>query len=160
MKRIILMASVAIVAGLVLASFAVAQQLIIYPAKGQSEAKMSKDKGECHEWAIKQTGVDPAALAAEPQGAAQASGPKGERVRGGARGAAGGAAIGAIAGNAGKGAEIGAAAGGMRGGMKQREARREEKTEAQQSQAQKQQQLGAYNKAYSACLEGRGYTVK
>lgn len=143
---------------LLFAASAMAGELIIYPAKGQSESKMSKDKSECHTWAVKETGIDPSVQTAEP--AATSSGPKGERVKGGARGAAGGAAIGAIAGDAGKGAAIGATAGGMRGGMKQRQERREEKAEQSEAQAKHQQNLATYNKAYSACLEGRGYTVK
>lgn len=36
-----------------------AQDLIIYPAKGQSQEQMEKDKYECYKWAKQQTGVDP-----------------------------------------------------------------------------------------------------
>ena len=38
---------------------------IVYPAKGQSEAQQNKDEGECRQWAVNKTGVDPAQLAAE-----------------------------------------------------------------------------------------------
>ncbi|MFA4874419.1 MAG: glycine zipper family protein [bacterium] len=145
---------------LIFAANAAAAELIIYPAKGQSESKMAKDKAECQQWAQKETGINPATPAPAPQAQSTSTEPKGERVRGGARGAAGGAAVGAIAGDAGKGAAIGAAAGGMRGGRQQREARREEKSSQQQAQAQQQQRMDTYNKAYSACLEGRGYSVK
>jgi len=31
----------------------------VYPSKGQSEEQQSKDKWECHQWATKQTGIDP-----------------------------------------------------------------------------------------------------
>jgi uncharacterized protein YcfJ len=136
---------------------AVAQQ-VIYPAKGQSAAQQKKDETECHAWAKKQTGYDPEqatqyAVAPPPQ-------PEGERVQGAARGAAGGAVIGAIAGSPGTGAAIGAVAGTMAGGVRQRRKQEEyDKATAQQQQAAKQQQQ-QYQRAYTACFEGRGYTVK
>lgn len=144
------------------AAAAFAQEPIIYPAKGQSELKMAKDKGECQQWAKKDTGIDPVAAAMEPVTAEPvSSGPKGERLKGGGRGAAGGAAVGAISGDAGKGAAIGAIAGGMRAGMKSRQEKKAEKAGAeQQAQAQHSQKLSTYNRAFCACMEGRGYTVK
>ena len=42
-----------------MASSLSAQDLIIYPAVGQSEEQMEKDKFECYTWAIKETGFDP-----------------------------------------------------------------------------------------------------
>jgi hypothetical protein len=135
-----------------------AQQLIIYPAKGQSEQQQKKDQGECQTWATKSTGIDPVALAQAP--APAPSGPAvggGERVAGAARGAVGGLAIGAIAGDAGQGAAIGAVAGTMAGG---RQARQNQSEKQKQAQAQKQQKMNTWNRAVGACLEGRGYTVK
>jgi hypothetical protein len=41
-----------------LASSALAQDLIIYPAKGQSQEQMEKEKFECYTWAKQQTGFD------------------------------------------------------------------------------------------------------
>ncbi|GAB63029.1 MAG: glycine zipper family protein [Candidatus Jettenia sp.] len=38
---------------------ALAHGLIIYPAKGQSQEQMEKDKYECYSWAKQQTGFDP-----------------------------------------------------------------------------------------------------
>ena len=40
-----------------------AQGLIIYPAKGQSQAQQNKDEGECQTWAKNNTGIDPLVLA-------------------------------------------------------------------------------------------------
>ena len=77
-----------------------------------------------------------------------------ETLRGGARGAAAGAAVGAIAGDAGKGAAIGAAAGGLRRGFGQRDQNRYD--EAAASDAANND----FNRALSACLTGRGYSVK
>ena len=46
--------------GLVLtASPAVADELFIYPTKGQSHEQMEKDKYDCYQWAKGQTGFDP-----------------------------------------------------------------------------------------------------
>lgn len=130
-----------------------AQNPIVYPAKGQSPQKQSKDDAACYSWARQSTGIDPAQLA----GAAPApSGPGGERLRGAARGALGGAAIGAIAGDTGKGAGVGAVAGTMAGGHRTRQ-----KEAVRNEQAQSQQQTSdTYNRAYSACMSGRGYTIR
>ena len=38
---------------------AVAQELVIYPAKGQSNEQTEKDKYACYSWAKGQTGFDP-----------------------------------------------------------------------------------------------------
>jgi len=75
-----------------MADNAMAQNLVIYPAKGQSQEQMDKDRSECYSWAKQQTGFDPmqAGSGSQPPAPAQPSG--GERVRGAARGAAGKAA--------------------------------------------------------------------
>jgi hypothetical protein len=159
------MVSVALFAALVSAP-ALAQQLIIYPANGQSAAQQQKDEGECYAWAKGQTGYDPAqatqyVAAPPPQ---QSTG--GERVKGAAVGAVGGAAIGAIAGNTGKGAAIGGVVGIMAGGAKQRQtqAANQQAAAQQQQQVAQQQQYTAqqqqnFQRAYGACFSGRGYTV-
>ncbi|HXX53239.1 MAG TPA: glycine zipper domain-containing protein [Thermodesulfovibrionales bacterium] len=128
-----------------------------YPSKGQSAQQQGKDEGECYAWAKQQTGIDPVAVANTPT---QQSGPAaggGERVRGSARGAAGGAAIGAIAGDTGKGAAAGAVVGTMAGG---RQARKNKEAQQQQAEQAKSGTLQQFNKAFGACMEGRGYLVK
>ncbi len=137
-----------------------AEELIVFPAKGQSAEKMEKDKSACYTWAKQQTGVDPLALAQKSTTQAPPAGPQGERVRGAAKGAAAGAVIGAIAGDAGKGAAIGAATGTMAGGAQQRGKAKAQQGAQQEQQAQMKQDLDKYNRAYAACLEGKGYTVK
>lgn len=146
------------------AGSALAQDLIIYPGKGQSKEQMEQDKYACYQWAREQTGFDPmetprATSAPPPQEA-----PQGGLVRGAARGAAVGAIGGAIAGDAGTGAAIGAATGSLIGGMRRRDqAKRQEQEQeqwAQQQTAQYQQKRNTYNRAYSACLEAKGYTVR
>lgn len=148
------------------AGFAFAQDLIIFPAKGQSEEQMEKDKFDCYQWAKKQTGFDPM----QPQETAQApppqsQGPQGERIKGAARGAVVGAVVGEIANDdAGKGAAAGAAGGAIAGGMRSRQKRRQQ-AQAQQQQAQQQaaavaEKRNTYNRAYTACMEAKGYSVK
>jgi hypothetical protein len=128
-----------------------------YPSKGQSAEQQNKDEGECFAWAKQQTGIDPMAVVSAPT---QESGPAvggGERVKGAARGAVGGAAIGAIAGDTGKGAGAGAVVGTMAGG---RQARQNKAAKQQQAEQAKAGTLQQFNKAFSACMEGRGYAVK
>ena len=153
--------SMILVAGLfvILVSTPVIAQQIIYPAKGQSAEQQQKDEAECYEWAKGQTGYDPVQATQYAAPPAQQS-VGGERLGGAARGAAGGAIIGAIAGNAGKGAAIGAVGGTVLGGARQRGRQAEnEQAIANQQQAIAQQQQN-YQRAYTACFEGRGYTVK
>jgi hypothetical protein len=147
--------------GLALASLppevAEAQKPIVYPAKGQPVEQQQKDQGECDVWAKQTTGVDPATVSSAP---AAESGPAvggGQRLRGAARGAAGGALVGAIADDAGTGAAVGAVVGTMAGGRRARQQRAEQQ---EQAEAQKQQTVNTYYRAFAACLEGRGYTLK
>jgi Glycine-zipper domain len=138
-------------------SHALGADLYIYPNKGQSAEQQSRDRYECHTWAVQQTGVDPTRAQAS---APAPPPPSGGVFRGAARGAAVGAVGGAIAGDAGTGAAIGAASGGVIGGMKQRQqVRGQQQAQANQA-AQQQDATAAYNRALSACLSGRGYTVK
>lgn len=134
-------------------------QLVIYPAKGQDEAQQTKDKGECHQWAVKETGVDPVQVVNSSAAPAQ-SGNDHKAVRGAARGALAGTAIGAIAGDAGKGAAIGATAGGVGGVARGRRQNQAEQNVAVQTQQQQQAALQKYEKAYGACLTGKGYSVQ
>ena len=79
-------------------------------------------------------------------------------------GAAKGAAIGAIAGDTKKGLKIGAASGALVGGMRRSDQKRREEQNRQQWEQQEvanySQNRNNYNRAYAACLEGRGYSVK
>jgi len=122
------------------------QQLYIYPEKGQSKEQQSEDQGECHQWAVEQSGVNPALQTGPDRG------PDGSVVRGAAGGAAVGAIAGAVAGDAGKGAAAGAAGGALLGGLRRRGRTRSQ----EQVQAQGQE---AYKRALVACLQGRGYSV-
>lgn len=145
---------------------ALAQDPIVYPAKGQSEKQTEKDKYECYSWAKKQTGFDPMATPTATRAAPPSSNASttGGAVKGGAVGALGGLAIGALAGNSKKGALIGGGSGALIGGVKSHNEQKRSK-QAQQQWANEQANNYArnrheYNRAYGACLEGRGYSVK
>ena len=124
-----------------------AQQLIIYPQRGQSPQQQQQDRFECHQWAVQQSGFDPT------MGAPMAGAPTTGAVGGAARGAALGAVGGAIAGNPGRGAAIGAGTGALFGTMR----RNSEIRHAQQGAGAQQ---ANFNRALSACLTGRGYSVQ
>jgi hypothetical protein len=147
------------------AGSALAQELIVFPAQGQSQEQMDKDKYDCYSWAKQETGFDPMQPQAAQAPPPQPQGPSGERIKGAARGAAVGAVVGEIADDdAGKGAAAGAAAGTMVGGMKTRQGRRQQAQEQQQVAKQQEAAYGearkTYNRAFGACMEGKGYTVK
>ncbi len=152
----------ALAAALLIAAPGAQAQQFIYPSQGQSQEQQTRDHGECHVWAVNQSGYDPAN---PPMGSAPRSNEpaQGGVLRGGARGAAGGAIVGAIAGNAGKGAAIGAAGGAFVGGMRRQDQRSRQQAERDQyyadQRAAQQQGLSTYNRAFSACMQGRGYTV-
>ena len=135
----------------------VGAQPMIYPQKGQSPQQQQQDQGECHVWAMQQSGYNPSAPGAPPPPPPPQGG---GAVGGAARGAAVGAVGGAIGGNAGKGAAIGAATGAVFGTM-----RRNRENQQYQAQVSSQQQQTAglqanYNRALAACMSGRGYTVQ
>lgn len=144
--------------------FCIAQDLVIYPAQGQSQEQNEKDKYECYIWAKQQSGFDPMQQPSATEPPPQQQAQKGGVVRGGARGALIGAAAGGIAGDAGKGAGIGAVTGALVGGMRKRDQQRQQAQEQQQWEQQQAEtytkKRDEYNRAYSACLEGRGYSVK
>jgi outer membrane lipoprotein SlyB len=146
-----------------------AQEIMVYPAQGQSNDQMEKDKFECYSWAKGQTGFDPmqmpTASSAPPSRDKKSVG--GSALTGGILGGAGGAIIGGIAGGssgARKGAAIGGLSGGAFGGMRSsrqnRQADQQRQQWEQQQANQYMQQRNAYNRAHAACLEGRGYSVK
>jgi len=141
-----------------------AQELMIYPAKGQDSQQQEKDKFECYGFARGQSGFDPMAPPTTTTAAPQKEAPQGGVGRGAVGGAVGGALVGAVTGNTKKGAAIGAVGGGLFGGarrsqQKQRETHNQQQWEQREVQNYSQNRNN-YNRAYAACLEGRGYTVR
>ncbi|MDW5288937.1 glycine zipper domain-containing protein [Formosa sp. PL04] len=134
--------------------------LYVFPSNNQSQETQNTDETACYSWAKQQTGYDPMNPTLYVPAQASTS-PDGTALVGSAVGAGAGAAIGAIAGNAGEGAAIGAVLGALRG--------RRAKVEGDQAQQQQNNQAAAqatanaksdYSKAFSACMDGKGYTVK
>lgn len=134
--------------------------LYIFPSNNQTQEQLDADEMECYKWAKEQTNFDPLNPTKVEAATADTS-LNGSAVVGAAKGAAAGAAIGAIGGDAGQGAAIGAVVGGLAG----RRARRAgDQAEQQQNNAAaaatNQEMVDGYKKAFSACMEGKGYTVK
>ena len=158
-KSTLIVAVIAVV--LVCAAGVGMAEMYVYPSRGQSQKQQEKDRWECHEWAVQQTGVNPEQIANEAT-APETYGDEavGRWAAGGAaRGAALGAVGGAIGGDAGKGAAMGAAMGGMMGIMRARR-RAEMQYEYNESLASRRRsELTQYDRAYKTCLMGRGYTV-
>jgi hypothetical protein len=144
------------------------QRIFVYPANGQSPEQTDRDRYECHQWAVQQTGVDPSRPDATPyeRVVVQPAVPPGA---GTATGAIGGAILGSIlAGprNAGAGFVLGAATGAIIGTAAEQNANAQAQNQANMTQAQINAQIAqgharadAYRRALGACLTGRGYTI-
>ena len=149
------------------ASPASALGLFAFPGKGQTKEQQLADEQECYTWAKDQTGIDPAAVKANPDSAAKAAAAKmdsaatGAAVVGAAKGAAAGALIGGVTGNAGDGAAAGAVGGAIAGRRAKKAATAQAaQAGAAQANAQAQALIDKFKKAMTACLEGKGYSVK
>ena len=144
-------------------------QLYFYPKEGQTNEQQSRDHYECYNWAVKQTGFDPG----------QSEIPTNQRVRvvpmpppghdtatlaiagavlgaliGGPRHAVGGALI---------GASSGAIAGAASDSARLESARQQEEAYAARDEARDAQleaKAHGFRRAMSACMEGRGYSVR
>lgn len=134
-------------------------EMVIYPTKNQTREQQDKDNFECYGWAKQQSGFDPMAPPTASAPPPQQQAPKG----GAGRGALRGAAVGGIV-DGSDGAKTGAAAGAVVGGVRRRDQRRQQQVEQQQYEqqqaAQYQGNRDSYNRAYAACMDGRGYSVR
>jgi hypothetical protein len=146
------------------ASTAQAQELFAYPTKGQSQQQQEQDEFACYNWAKQQSGFDPMAVptatAPPPKDKSTGPGALGGAAIGAGAGAIGGAIVG---GKAGTGALLGGGLGGILGGLTsqgQHEKNKKKRDDWERQQtAQYAQQRGNYNRAYAACMSGRGYSV-
>ena len=136
--------------GLILAGAAAAAvdlaAVRVLPQQGQSAERARRDRYECHQWAIEQSGRSPAAPNAAPVTAPT----RGERA---VAGAAAGAAIGGLIRsvqdkNPAHGMLAGAAIGAAVGAATAR------------AEPPDDQAADPYLRALGACLEGRGYRVE
>jgi hypothetical protein len=169
MKRIVCIILIMLFCLLIFSGASVAQDMVVYPAQGQSNEQMEKDKFECYGWAKNQSGFDPMQMptATAPPPSQEKKSVGGSTVAGGVVGGAGGAVIGGIAGGkkgAKRGALIGGLTGGALGGMrsssqnKQSDAKRRRWEQEQANQYMQKRNL--YNRNFAACMEGKGYSVK
>ncbi|HVY63818.1 MAG TPA: hypothetical protein VHH11_03270 [Gammaproteobacteria bacterium] len=162
-------------AGALTALPSMAQDLYVYPAKGQTEQQLSNDRYECHRWAVNETGFDPTDIGeAGPPRAVSVPVPENKAAGATGKGAIIGALAGAVLGhgddklkNTVIGATVGAAAGGAveaTGEMKAQDQARDEAQQRaqdmQRTKAEKAMRRANYRRALTACLEGRGYTVR
>jgi hypothetical protein len=129
--------------------------LQVTPQRGQSADQARRDRYECHNWAVEQSGEVPTVTPATNQNEVDAA-KRADRVARIATGAAIGAGIGGLFGgghNPGedmlKGAAVGSVVGVATGAAHDKK---------QQKQAGPEPGTD-YLRALSACLEGRGYTV-
>lgn len=141
-------------------------KLYFYPTQGQTPERQERDRYECHNWAVGRTGFDPSRHSLPPaqRQVVVPARPTGET-------AVGAAIVGALIGaavsdsrNAASGAIVGAAAGGLLGAAAESAEADEQNRRAVLSQmnvsASDQRSLADFQRAMSACLEARGYTVK
>lgn len=115
------------------------KRLELYPAQGQTPEQLDRDRFECQLWAQKQTGYDP--------GASLRNGALLGLVMVGGVGSAMGAAIGATQAAAGTGAAAGAVSGLVVGAPVG-------------GYLQYRRDRDATERAFRACVEGRGYALR
>jgi len=153
---------------LVIPSTVMAQELMIYPAEGQSQEQMERDKFECYSWAKSQSGFDPvnppqaAAPTPPPAQPKSSSGPVKGAIKGGVAGTVVGAATGGSQKDMRRSARIGMGAGAVAGTVRKGSQASAQRKQAEQAAQTPQEVPGrdAYNRANAACLEAKGYTVK
>ena len=165
MKQLIILAVIIFISSFLTHPVA-AQDPIIYPAQGQSQEQMEKDEFQCIRWARDQTGFDPMRTPTATSPPPQREAPRGGAGRGAVAGAAGGAIIGGIAGGrsgAGRGALIGGGGGALIGGMRRENQRQQEDRARNQWEREQANNYARardeFNRAFGACMTGRGYIV-
>jgi hypothetical protein len=136
-------------------------RMYVYPAQGQNEDQLQRDRYECHTWAVQQSGFDPSkpgqgystVVVAPPPGTGTATG------------ALGGAILGSIlAGprDSGFGLLFGAATGAIVGSAvdaNNQQQVAQAQRQAYEESAAERARVQAYRRAVTTCLQGRGYTV-
>lgn len=146
---------------------AYASDVYVFPRQNQTMEQQSMDAGTCRQWAMRQTGVDPTYVQGQMAMMQNQYGYQRQEMpvaRHALRGVAAGAIMGEIHKEmdpgAGRGAAMGLTAGAMHGMRQKRDMMMQE--EAQRTQQQMQQLQGRHNsyvRAYSACMDAKGYSV-
>lgn len=133
-----------------------AHGLFIFPNDGQDQDQQDMDEFQCIRIARDRTGFDPMAT---PTATTRRPETEGGAVQGAARGALLGTATGAIMGDTGRGLRAGAAAGGLMGGMRRQDSNSRQQRWAQEEAANYQRNRNNWTRAFTACMESRGYTI-
>jgi uncharacterized protein YcfJ len=157
-KALVVLAALGLAAGSAASAAEDLGALEVVGQRGQSVEQARRDRYECHNWAVEQTGETPAAVPPggdERDAEAQRS-VRRERVDRAIAGAAIGAGVGGLLGggrrrDAGERVLAGAAAGAAIGAATAKGAERD---------AEAAEQPSDYLRALTACLEGRGYGVR
>lgn len=144
-------------------------QIYFYPNKNQSTEKQSRDHYECYNWAVDQTGFDPSESSIAPEQRVRVvpmPPPGHDTISMSIAGAVLGALIGGYH-HSGQGALIGAAGGAMAGlisdASRAETARQMEEAYHNRHQGRdfhREKKALQFRRAMSACMEGRGYTVR
>jgi hypothetical protein len=141
-------------------------KVYFYPEQGQDEARQDRDRYECYNWSVRQTGFDPSRRLA-PRELRETVVPARSPLETVGAAAAIGAVVGAVAGepeHAAKGAVVGAMAGAVLGSVAANaDAARAQPVVNRRNErvnGRYEREAAEYRRAMSACLEGRGYSVK
>ncbi len=143
----------------------VEKTLYFYPTRDQSEAQQDRDRYECYRWAVRETNVDPG-MRPVRQAAAPHTAPVVRDTGASVGGAVAGAVVGGMVSsprNMGTGMVLGAIFGGLLGATA--EESRAQAVERQQAARRdaweaRQAPLENFQRAMSACMSGRGYSVR
>lgn len=156
-----------------------AGQLYIYPSNGQSEQQLADDRYACHAEAVAHSGFDPTREALAPPPPLEdvvvevpPNEARGATAKGAVAGAVAGGVIGAAADeDAGPAAAAGAVIGAVIGSSIEQKGAQEARDQASReaaAQMQDQKNRAAehearrqnYLRAFTACMQSRGYTVR
>jgi hypothetical protein len=146
----------------VTASLNKALGVYVFPAKEQTPEQQSSDEQACYSWAVQQSGVDPLNMTPTKAQPVDKS-PDGSVVAGAAMGAMGGAIVGGMVHphqHSGGAAAAGAMMGAMAGAAHKSKKDAQKEQQAQQAAAATDKaKIDSFRKAYTTCLQGKGYSV-
>lgn len=143
---------------------------IIFPKEGQSKEQLAQDKTYCKGWAQEETGIDPETVQLKIENIEEETVTEKQTTMGGllegiVKGAATGAAVGAIEQNIDNEVGSDAVKGAVLGGIMKHEKQVDKKEEiAYRKDTLEKEDLeeayGRYMRAFTVCLEAKGYAVK
>jgi hypothetical protein len=170
MRKNILFLSIVVLTVLAAQSAFSVSEPIVFPKEGQSREQQTADKQYCSGWAKDETGVDPSYVKAKLEmtndnvaNAASGDQPRfGRRMmRGAALGAAMGGIDDGIDNNVGKRAVQGVVLSGSRTRQDRKQYQKEKQLEGHlQKKIELEEQYDKYMRAFSVCMDAKGYSVK